>query len=306
MDVIKDYDLNDMIIFIKVVKYQSFTLAANELNLPKSNISRKITRLEQNIGVRLLERSTRSLHLTEIGQIFYQHCLRIQEEVMNAEHSIEAMTTVASGTLRLCCSIGIGQELLAPLLGTFKQQYPLINIEIELSNRRVDIINEGFDLVVRVGESSDSNLISKKLLTVGMHLYASTGYLTRELALGNSLQKLEDLVNHQCLYMTAIDGKPRWQLFDNEQSQFIDIVPSVMINDFTLLRNLAMQDGGITLLPGYFVENKSTSLVPVLPQYVGRNVNIYAVYASRKGMTPKLRAFIDFLTEQLSSFTNTK
>lgn len=288
-------DLNDMIVFMKVVDVGSFTQAADQLNLPKSNISRKVTRLEQSLGVRLLERSTRSLHLTEIGRVYYQHCQRINEEVINADHCVQAMATIASGTIKLCCSVGVGQELLTPLLSKFKQQYPLINFDLELTNRRVDIIDEGFDLVIRIGESPDSNLISKKLLTVGMHLYATDHYIAKAQQQGHLLKTFEDIKDHQCLYMNAMEGKPRWELFEHTEKRYIEFTPAIQANDFYMLRAFAEQGLGITLLPDYFVRANS-ALTSVLPNLIGRSVNLYAVYPSRKGVTPKIKALLDFLS----------
>ena len=293
-------DLNDMLVFKQVVDSGSFTRAAEKMSLPKSNISRKVSRLEQFIGVRLLERSTRSLHLTEIGKVYYQHCLRIHEEMTSADNCVQAMASVASGTLRICASVSIGQQLLAPAIAEFSELYPLVKIELELTNRRVDVIDEGFDLVIRVGESPDSNLISKKLATINMQLYASKAYLAKSAAKGLALECLDDIQAHQCLYMNALDERPRWQLFGQNHSQFVEVKPVVSVNDFASLLTMVKQDLGLALLPEYFIAPNDESLQVALPEYIGRAVNLYAVYASRKGVTPKLRAFLDFINGKLS------
>lgn len=297
----KPIDLNDMMIYLKVVECGSFTLAANNFNLPKSNISRKVSRLEEKLGVKLLERSTRSLHMTEIGKVYYQHCLRIQEELVSADHCIQAMSNVPAGTLRINCSVSIGQELLAYHLAEFKKHYPLINIELTLNNGRIDIVEDGFDLAIGAEESTDSNLISKKLIDVDMHLYASEQYLETSEAQGKPLSDIEDIKQHQCLYLNNIDEQKQWQLFDQSMSKFVAIEPSITVNDFFVLKTMAEQDLGVVLLPDYFVEPTMTNLVRVLPSIVGKSVNIYATYPSRKGITPKIRVFLDYISEQFSS-----
>jgi len=289
-------DLNNMMVFLKVVELGSFTLAADAIGLPKSNISRKVTKLEQELGVLLLERSTRSLHLTEIGQVYYQHCQRIHEEMLNAEHCIDAMATVASGTIKLSCSISTGQALLAPLLAKFCQQYPLIKLDLNVSNRRVDLIDEGFDLLIRVGESPDSNLISKKVFQTTMQLFASDNYLTKS----EKLIEPKDLHQHQCLFMNEIDIKPKWQLYSGDRHEVVNIKPSICCNDFNILKRAAEQGEGVVLLPHYFVQETDKRLQRVLPSWQGPTLNFYAVYPSRKGATPKIRALLDFLEEEFS------
>ena len=228
-----------MMIFVKVVECGSFTLAADAIGLPKSNISRKVTRLENELKVRLLERSTRSLHLTEIGEIYFRHCLRIKEELENANQSIELLNQAITGTIKISASIGVGQHLLTPLLAEFKAKFPQIRLSLDFTNRRVDLIEEGFDLVVRVGESPDSNMISKKLKSVDMHLYASKHYLAAMSSLDNGLNKLSDLALHPCLFMDAIESKARWHLVDGDSQHFIDLEPDIRANDFYTLASLA-------------------------------------------------------------------
>ncbi len=149
-------DVNDMLVFAKVVEKGSFTAAADALGTPKSNISRKITRLENEIGVRLLERSTRSQRLTEIGKQFYDSCRRIKDELKVAQHTVETLLEKPVGTLKICASVTVGQSLLSELFAGFCKQFPEIKLEISLTNRRVDVIEEGFDIVFRVGKLVES------------------------------------------------------------------------------------------------------------------------------------------------------
>jgi LysR family transcriptional regulator AphB len=268
-------------------------LAAQQLGLPKSNVSRKVTRLEQSLGVRLLERSTRSLHLSEVGQQYFDHCQRIHEELQHANQSIESLTALPRGQLRIGASVVVGQSLLAPLLGEFYHRYPQVNIDLVLANRRMEMIEEGFDLLVRVGESPDSNLISKKLTEIDLSLYATPTYLANN---PQPLNQLSDLAQHQCLYMGAVSGKPQWPL-RQQSGQHINVTPAFRCDDFTVIKQMVMADGGVALLPDYLA---ATPLVKVLTKQVGRNVGLYAIYPSHRSVTPKLRVILDYLKAQLA------
>jgi len=300
MEGVKVADLNDMMVFLEVVEQRSFTRAARVIGLPKSNISRKVSRLEAQLGERLLERSTRSLSLTEIGQIYYEHCVRIQEEVTNANNCVDAMGSVPRGWIKVCASVSTGQNLLASKLADFYALYPQVRVDLRLANRRIDIIEEGFDVAIRVGESPDSSLISKKLCTVALHLYASPRYLGNS-ASGKAIAKPEDLVGHRCLHMSAISEKPRWELYGDNKNTYIDFDAAFISDDFGVIYQMTMDGVGIALLPDYLCAPavKDNTLIRVLNNWVGREVDIYAIYASRKGVTPKIRVFLDYLVDSL-------
>lgn len=289
-------DLNDMMVFRTVVEKGSFTGAAHSIGLPKSNISRKISRLEESLGVLLLERSTRSLRLSEIGQIYYEHCVRIHEEMTNASHCVEAMSAIPRGWLKVAASVAVGQSLLANKIAGFYQNYPEVKVDLQLSNRRIDIIEEGIDLAIRVGASPDSSLISRKLCSVDLHLYASQKYLDEHLKTA-PLKHPSDLKQHHCLFMSDSSHKQRWQLFEQETQHHIDFEATFISDDFSVIHQQVLNGLGIALLPDYMCEQalKDKKIQRVLDNLVGRSVDIYAVYASRKGVTPKLRVFLDYL-----------
>ncbi|SFD09925.1 LysR family transcriptional regulator [Pseudoalteromonas denitrificans] len=291
-------NLNDMMVFLTVVEQGSFTLAAEALALPKSNISRKVSRLEHSLGIRLLERSTRSLHLTEIGQVYFEHCIRIKEELLSANSCIENMAVAPRGNLRICASVTIGQSVLAPLLTKFNQVYPEINIELKLTNRRVDIIEEGYDLVLRVGESSDSSLISKKLLNTQLKLYASPAYIKNNQAINITIHNLPQ---HKCLFMNAVSQKPVWELSNFTDNKIVNITPIFKSDDFNVIYQMTLAGAGIALLPDYLCQTdiKNNKLVPVIEQWHGQSINLYAIFASRRGVTPKVRVMLDYLETQL-------
>ncbi|MBU2969794.1 LysR family transcriptional regulator [Pseudoalteromonas sp. C2R02] len=293
------HNLNDMMVFLAVVEHQSFTLAADAISLPKSNISRKVSRLEVALGVRLLERSTRSLHLTEIGKTYYEHCVRINEEISNSQKCIETMSSVPRGVIKVCTSVTIGQSLIAPLLMKFNEVYPDIQVELQLTNRRVDIIEEGFDLVLRVGESPDSSLISKKLMSTCLKLYASPEYIHNTSK--NQTIEISNLELHNCLFMNATNHSNQWVLNKQNETQTVKLQPSFVCDDFNVIYQMTLNGAGISLLPEYLCTDaiSHNKLQQVLSSWQSTDISLYAIYASRKGVTPKIRAMIDFLENKL-------
>lgn len=288
--------LDDMMVFRLVVEQGSFTKAALAMGLPKSNISRKISRLENLLEARLLERSTRSLHLTQLGQVYYQHCIRIHEEAERANECVEVLSSSPKGRLRVCASVSIGQNLMVKKLASFYQQYPEIELDLQLLNRRIDLVEEGFDLAIRVGELEDSSLISKPLFELKLHLYASPDYLA---GTQQGITALADLTSHHCLYMNASNDKARWFLQSQDEKRELDFQPIISCNDFSSLFQLTCDGLGVALLPDYLCTEalQQGRLIKVLPQWQGKSVAVNAIYPSRKSMTPKLRAMLDFLSQ---------
>lgn len=283
-------DLNYLLTFKAVADAGSFTAAAEKLGVPKSNVSRRVSTLENDLGVRLLERSTRSLNLTEVGASVYRHSQAIQEEVEGAQRCIEDLTAVPKGWLRVSTSISLGQSLLGPILPAFQARYPDVHVDLSLLNRRVDLIDEGYDLAVRAGPSKDSLLISRFLCSVNMRLYASADYLSQIKA----PLTVEQLKSSRCLYMSGAGaGKPSWPRLDGEPS--LPLKPTFICDDFNTLLVQVSKGAGIALLPDYLVQSLAPHLVTVLEEDIGSTVDLYTLYPSRKGATPKLRAFLDFI-----------
>lgn len=291
-------DLNDMVIFAKVAETGGISAAAKLLNVPKSKVSRRLAILESALGVRLLERSTRSVSVTESGQLYLQHCQRIVEEANNAQESIHQLVDNPRGNLRISTSVAIGQYLLAPYLSEFMNHYPQINIDIDLSNRRVDLITEGFDLVVRVGQLNDSNLISKRFGRAQACLYAAPSYLHRY----GRPEKLSDLANHKTAVMSDANRSEQWILEDRTgQTSSIDIHPSLSINDFGSLRTAVKEGAGIAHFPDYLVDDlvKTGELERVLADWKSPEISYYVLYPSRRGLTRKAKVWIDFFSDKL-------
>ena len=291
-------DLNELAIFAHVVEHGGFTAAADATQLPKSNISRRIANLEKRLGVSLLERTTRKVHVTEIGDIYYQHCRRMLDEANHADLCVERAMEIPRGTLRVSASVTSGQHLLAPIAAEFIAQHPEVQLELVLANRQVDVIDEGFDLVIRIGALQDSSLVARSLGRCGLFLYASEEYLkTRGIP-----QTPEDLENHDCLVMSDRHDHNQWTLTMGGMTKRVSLTPRASVNDFNTLRRMVADGGGITILPSYLhVGDDGKRLVRVLGDWTAPSVEFHAVFPSHRGATPKVRAFLDFLIARLTN-----
>nr|WP_246283196.1 LysR family transcriptional regulator [Marinifaba aquimaris] len=283
-------------VFVQVVEQGNFTKAADVLGLPKSNISRKISRLESELKVLLLERTTRALRLTEMGQLVYEHAKRVEEELNASFDCIDALSEVPQGKLRFCTSNTIGIELIAPIVAKFHQQYPKVELLMKLANRRVDLIEENYDFAIRVGLNNDSSLIAKPIYRIKMKLFASKDYLAQYQAITHPQQ----LVEQPCLFMNTLSNIPNWQLSENKDTTKQDyaINATFTCDDFMVIRQACLDSMGIALLPSYMADKALVDgmLELVLPDWTGPELDLSVVYPSRKGATPKLKAMINYLS----------
>jgi len=289
-------NINDMLVFAEVVAKGGFTAAGESLNKPKSNISRTVTRLEESLEVTLLQRTTRKHTLTEVGQIYYQHCLRIKEELESAQYSLETLTQTPRGTLRVSASVAVGQNLIAPLMTGFMKAYPEVSVDFRLINRRVDAIDENFDILIRVGELADSNLVASSLCCRHLNYYAAPEYLA-----GKPEPHIANLHDFQLLHMNSLNNPPLW-LFENQDQEFeFNFKPSFESDDFSVVRQVLIDGFGVGQLPDYMAETyvEDGKLVRVLPNWHGPQVALHSLVPSRKGITPKVRAFLDYIKERV-------
>jgi len=291
-----EHDLNDMMVFLAVVETGSFTLAADRLAIPKANVSRKVSRLEQHLDVTLLERSTRSQHLTEAGRRYLQHCKRIHEELDLATASVCELFHSYAGELKVGASVATGQQILRPALGQFMHKYPELNVQLNLVNRRVDFIEEGFDVVIRIGQLKDSMLIAKKLGSVSRGLYASPDYLAKN----SKPEQVEQLTDHQLLIMNSANNKLKLKLLSEQGESFtLDCQPRLLVDDFVMLKQAIVDGLGISVLPDYMSRKEVASgqLVSILPNWRMTAVDVYALYPKHRAKIPKVKAFLDFVSE---------
>ncbi len=296
------HNLNDMILFARMADMGGISAAAKALEMPKSKVSRRMALLEEELGLRLFERSPRGIYLTEAGQVFYLHCQRVVEEAQNARASLNLLLDAPRGLIRISTSITLGQQILVPYLAEFMHRYPDINIELVLENRRVDLIAEGYDLAIRVGKLDDSSLISKRLNGDNMKLFASPFYFEhsqQQYQLG-APQTFSELKDHKMLMMLSNLSSNSFALtHPQEGTKVLDLKSRVKVNDLTSLRQLAVDGLGIALLPGYMAKKsvEKGELLPVLEEWGTESQNYYLLYPSHRSMTPKLRVLIDYLAD---------
>ena len=289
------HDLNDMMVFLAVVETGSFTLAADRLNIPKANISRKVSRLEERLKVTLLTRSTRSQHLTEAGESYLRHCKQIHEQIDLAEASVCEMLNEVKGNIKVGTSVTIGQQILKPTLSNFLFQYPEINIDLNLVNRRVNFIEEGFDLIIRVGKLDDSSLIGKKLGSIERKLFSSPEYFKHR----QQPQLIEQLIDHDLLLISALNTNNKLTLFSEKVEHVLTASPRLLVDDYAILKQSVLDGLGVAVLPDYMCTNElqSGALVEVLPEWLAESVDVYALYPKHRVKIPKVSVFLDFIVK---------
>jgi LysR family transcriptional regulator for bpeEF and oprC len=296
-------DLNDTLIFAKVVEQGSFTGAARALGLPKTTVSRKVQDLEERLGAQLLNRTTRKLGLTEAGTVYHDHSQRIARELDEAESAVSQLQGGPRGWLRMTASYSIGILWIAPLLGEFHRRYPDVRIDMQLSSDKVDLISTEIDVALRVGVLPDSSLIARRLATLRTQVYASPRYLD---TYGEPLHP-DDLQHHRVLAMHKNRRGNRfvWPLSDGSALTEFAINPIMVANDPAPLTGALvcgeglMMSSDMTIRP--LVENGSVRRV--LAGWVGPEVDLNAVFAGGRVLSPKVRAFVDFLVERLDGDT---
>jgi len=291
-------DLAYMVTFARVVKAGSFAGAARRLKVSTSVASKHVAKLEQRLGVRLLNRSTRKLSLTEAGTAYYEHCARIVDEVENSRRAIAQLQAAPRGLLKVTAPITFANTRLGPVLPEFFRRYPEIQIDLTASNRITDLAEEGFDVALRIVRTLPPNVIARRLRPVRWHLCASPAYLERESAPAHP----SNLTRHNCLTFPALlqDGVWHFHKAGREKVE-VAVHGHLQANTVEVLRDLALAGAGITLLPGYMsgADIKAKRLVPVLTDWeVESGDSLYAVYLPSRYLAPKLRAFVDFVVEK--------
>jgi len=289
----------DLQAFIAVVDAGSFTAAADRVGTAKSAMSRRVSALEERLGVQLLHRTTRALSLTESGRSFYEHGTRILSDLEEAEAAVQQEHGDLSGTLRLALPLSFGVRHMCGPIASFSKQHPKIQFDLDLNDRRIDLIEENFDLALRIGHLSDSSLIARRLFDVRAVVCASPHYLN----VHGMPESPEDLSDHQCLVYSNLDDPDRWAYEDssgNKGSAKIGRTMSASSGDF--LCNAAAHGMGIVILPSFILSQaiRSGSLVPILTDYTFPITPAYAVYPPTRHLSFRVRAFIDFLAEKFS------
>lgn len=288
-------DLDLVARFVRVAEARSFAAAASRSGLPKSTLSRSVSRLEQNLGVRLLERTTRSLRLTDEG-------LRLFETASRGIATIDEALDLATdspqnlrGTLRISAPPDLGETMLAELVVRFCERQPQVRVEMELSNRYVDLVKEGFDLALRAGVLRDSSLVARKLTDIGFGLYAATSHVQRF----GLPKKPADLEGQEFVLFRPVNGEQRIQLRGPKGTSRLHVTGRVTSDDLTLVRRCCILGGGAALLPLFSGEADVATgrLVRLLPGYESSGGGLHLVYASSRLAPARLTAFRDFALE---------
>jgi len=286
-------------VFTKVVELGSFARAAERLTLSTSAVSRQVADLEGHLGVRLLNRTTRRLSLTESGAAFLERAVQLLADLEEAESAVTATALVPRGTLRLSAPITFGERYLAPAIADFVAKYPEVKLDCELSDRFVDLVEEGFDLAVRIGRGGSGTLIARRLGAVRLICHASPDYLGRF----GTPQVPEDLARHRCLTYAYLTTRDTWEFRDPSGAErTVRVSGPVHSNSGRLLVVLAAHGMAVCMEPDFAVRDELLAgrAIPILTAFEPPPIAVYAVYPSRRHLSAKVRAFVDFLAERFA------
>ncbi|WP_340115720.1 LysR family transcriptional regulator [Pelagibius sp. 7325] len=287
--------LDEMEIFAEVVEAEGFSAAARRLGLSKSAVSKQVGRLEDRLGVRLLNRTTRRLSLTEAGATFYDACRRVLDEAASAEQAVSDLAAAPRGLLRLNAPMSFGFLHLGPAIPAFHARYPQITVDAAMNDRFVDLVEEGYDVAIRIGALRDSSLVARRLAPCRAVLCASPDYLARR----GHPRRPEDLAGHDCL-LYANSANPReWTFHGQRGRQAVAVKGPLIANNGDVLCGAAVAGMGITRLPTFIVgpQLREGRLEVVLPGHPLPDQGIHAVYPHGRNLSPKVRVFVDFLAD---------
>lgn len=289
--------LDDLRIFVATVEARNFTAAANRLQLSKQFVSRRVMALEASLGVRLLVRNTRKLAVTDLGNDFYQRAKRILADVADAEQAMSSRRADPRGLLRISAPMSFGTVHLSPLIADFMRANPDVRVDMDLSDRVVDVVGEGFDMALRIGTLADSTLIARKLAEIRMVACSSPGY-----AAGHRLPaEPADLARHSCL-LYGQEGRSGWDFVVDGARQTFEVHGPLRANNGEVIRDAAVAGLGIALLPEFIVAGSlgSGKLVEVLDSFVAPPLALYAVYPQHREGAVTIRAFTQFLRQRFA------
>jgi DNA-binding transcriptional LysR family regulator len=292
---IEDPDLNDDALFVAVVRAASFTAAAKQRGVPVSTVSRRIARLEARLDTRLLERTTRRLHLTDVGRTYFEHAVRALDVLAEGSQHVRAVHAAPHGRVRLTAPVGLG-PLVTRLLASYLREAPDVTIELDLIERRVDLIAEGFDIAIRTGPSDSPDLVARKIFESARYLFASKSYLARR----GRPARVDDLTSHDLVATQSSATGASWDLYIGKRRHRLSFKPRFVVNELQAARSAALAGIGITLLPTTVSENDG--LVRVLPRISAAAGGLWVLYPSRRALTAAVRTCVDHLVRELKAF----
>jgi DNA-binding transcriptional LysR family regulator len=285
--------LRAMEIFVQTVDAGSFSAASRALNTSVASVTRYVAYLEEHLGIRLMQRSSRKLALTEGGTTYYARCRQILDDLADADSQVGATAVQAKGVIKLSVPVSLGVHYLAPRWPEFLSRYPDVALDLSITDRVVDILEDGFDAAIRVGRLTDSSLVARKLAPARVVVCAAPSYLARR----GAPTDVADLAAHDCLIYTSVSPADEWTLQRQGDTRHVRVAGRVNANNGDTLRAAALAGQGILAQPAFLVgpDLAAGRLVEVLPGWEMEEMGIYAVYPSRRHMSGKLRALLDFL-----------
>ncbi|PJI51044.1 MAG: LysR family transcriptional regulator [Pseudomonas sp.] len=281
--------------FVAVAETGQFTAAAERLGVSSSHVSRQVARLEERLQTRLLYRSTRKVTLSEAGQTFLQHCRRLQDAREEALRAVSDLSAEPKGLLRMTCAVAYGERFVVPLVNEFMAQFPQLRVEIELSNRQLDLLHEGFDLAIRLGRLSDSRLVATRLAPRVMYLCATPDYLARH----GTPQSVAELAQHNCL----VGSSDQWSFLEGGRETQHRVQGNWRCNSGQAVLDAALRGFGLCQLPDYYVLEhlRSGRLLSLLEAHQPPNTGVWALYPQQRHLSPKVRQLVDHLKEGLQN-----
>jgi len=285
--------------FVHIVEAATMTSAAERLGVAKSAVSRRLSELEEHLGVELFHRTTRKLVLTESGQGFYTRCIQILDDLEEAEHAVTQAHQELSGQLRVAAPLSFGLMHLGPAIIEFQKLHPKLSFDIDFNDRQIDLIQEGFDVGIRIADLKDSSLISRKLARVSFVVCASPDYIKKY----GAPTTPEELANHPCFTYSNLNNPNHWTFIDNQgEETMIKVSKLMQSNNGKFLQSAAIEGLGILRQPTFISYEAITKgeLIPILQDYSITEVNAYAIYPQTRHLSQRVRQFIDFLVERFS------
>ncbi len=292
--------IDEIEVFIKVAELGSFSAAAESLNLPQSTVSRKIQRLEDNLEVRLLNRTTRQVKVTAVGQEYYLQCVQILKDLLEANRSVKSSNKTPKGLLRITAPIESINIFLGQIIDEFLNIYPDIEVEVVASNTMINPIEEGFDIAIRLANLKDSTLIARSLGRLQDYLCAAPNYLEKY----GYPTDIEDLSQHKSLRMSNPEPLSTWELNRGKERKLVVVEGPVVVNSLVLLHKLTCGGHGIAKLPGYLCRKSISngSLIHLLPDWSFPLRTLSVVYPSSRYLSTNVRVFVDYLIEQSKKY----
>lgn len=280
--------------FVAVAEVHSFTAAAKRIGISTAQVSRQISALEERLATKLLYRTTRKVSVTDAGQVYYQHCRQVLDGLKEAELAMNNLQSTPTGKLKITAPVTYGERSIAPLLNNFVAKYPELNVQLHLTNQLINLVDEGYDLAIRLGKLEDSTMIAQRLSSRTHYVCASPDYLAR-FGVPHSLSELS---KHNCLQGTL----PYWRFQEAGKVNNIEVNGNIRCNSGRALVDAALKGLGIVQLPDYYVLGsiESGQLISLLEQHRESNEGVWALYPHNRHLSPKIRLLIDYLGEELS------